>query len=131
MAGGNIHCGSFKAEDKSGSAFEAVIKDISAEIQEVVRAVDQQLTAQEYVLLTTAHTATLINPLEKYIDLLISQIGHDNHRLEIENEEKAGMDSVEGKWGLSRGWRLYCAQNLLSACRTSLLENEPVCIIFS
>jgi hypothetical protein len=131
MAGGNIHCGSFEASDKSGSAFEGVIKDIRLEIYEIAEDIDQQLDSQEYVLLSTEQAAALTVPLEKYINYLVAQIGHDNCELEIENEEKAGMDSIEGKWGLSSGWRLYCAKNLLGACKTSLLENEPVCIAFS
>ncbi len=131
MAGGNIHCGSFKAGDKSGSAFEGVIKDIRNKIEEIAEDIDQQLDENEYVLLSKDQAETLLVPLEEYINSLVAEIGHESWNLEIENEEKAGMDPVEGKWGLSRGWRLYCAEDLLGACQTSLSENEPVCIAFS
>ena len=131
MAGGNIHCGPFEAGDKSGSAFECVLNDLRTQIVEIAEDISLQLEENDYVLLSPVQAGKLVDPLKKYIDHLVAEIGHENWSQEIENEEKAGLDPVEGKWGKSRGWRLYCAKDLLGACQTSLIENEPVCIAFS
>lgn len=131
MAGGNIHCGSYESGDKSGSAFEGVLKDIRAHVQEIAEDIERQLEEGEYVLIEVAEVKKLIEPLTNYRDNLIEEIGHDNFDKEIAREEEAGMDPVDGKWGESRGWRLYCVNDLLGACQTSLKENEPVCIAFS
>lgn len=131
MAGGSIHCGSFVSGDKSGSAFEGVLKDMRVLIPEIAEEIDRQLEEGEYVLIEPGEVKKLIEPLTNYRLKLVEEIGHDKFDQEISREEEAGMDSVSGKWGESRGWRLYCVNDLLGACQTSLKEMEPVCIVFS
>jgi hypothetical protein len=131
MAGGNIHCGTFEAADKSGSAFEGVIKEIRSSIESIAEDFARQLDEGEYVLISPLMAKNLIEVLDIYLILLIKEIGNDDCHQEILREENAGMDPVDAKWGESRGWRLYCVTDLLGACRTSINENEPVCIAFS
>ena len=131
MAGGNIHCGSYEASDKSGSAFEGVIKEIRSSIEEIAEDFDRQLDDAEYVLIQPEQAHELIKVLSSYRSRLIKEIGNEDFNQEILREENAGMDPVEAKWGKSRGWRLYCTNDLLGACQTSIRENEPVCIAFS
>ncbi len=131
MAGGNIHCGTYEARDKSGSAFEGVLKEVRASIFDLATEIDRQLEENEYVLLSTEQAKQLIEPLNDYHNRLIEEIGHDDFNREIQREEDEGMNPVDAKWGVSRGWRLYCVIDLLGACRTSVNENEPVCIAFS
>jgi hypothetical protein len=131
MAGGNISCGSFQGEDKSGSAFEGVLNDITHLDGSLIEDIRSGLEEAEYVLISEQQAELLLPMLLKYRDQLISQIGHENWGREVQTEEEAGMDPVAGKWGESRGWRLYCANNLIKACQASADENESICVVFS
>lgn len=131
MSGGNINCGSFQGEDKSGSAFEGVLNDITHLNGQLIEDIRAGLEEAEYVLISEQQAELLVPMLRKYRDQLISKIGHDNWAREVQAEEEAGMDPVTGKWGESCGWRLYCANNLIKACEASAADHEPICVVFS
>ncbi|MEL3921449.1 hypothetical protein [Aeromonas enteropelogenes] len=131
MSGGNINCGSFQAGDKSGSAFEGVLNEIKSSIESLASELFQQLESEEYVLITQERIPELSSVLQEYRKELIRDIGHEDFAMEIEREESAGMNSIDAKWGESKGWRLYCVNELLGACAVSLKEDQPICIVFS
>ena len=130
MAGGNIYCGTFESRDKSGSAFSGVLESIRPSIQKLALNIDEQLKDQEYVVFSVEQAKGLIPVLTKYRDDLIKEIGHDDFDKEIYREESEGMDPVNGKYGLSRGWKLYCVNDLIIACETSIDENQEIGIVF-
>ncbi|MBL4900908.1 MAG: hypothetical protein JKX76_14960 [Colwellia sp.] len=131
MAGGNIHCGTYEAAEKSGSAFEGVIDEIRSSIEVIAENFDRQLEEGEYVLILPKQAKKLIETWSNYRSHLINEIGNEDFDQEILREENAGMDPVDAKWGKNRGWRLYCVTDLLGACQAYIRENEPVCIAFS
>ncbi len=128
MSGLNISCGGFLADEKSGSAFERVLLDLSG----IEDGVKQQLLSgfdnQEYVLIEAVCAADLVPSIRAYRDKLIMEIGHSDYQREMAQEEQTGSDPVKLKWGEGRGWRLYCAINLLAACEISVETKEPVVV---
>ena len=131
MAGGEITCGSFQGQDKSGSAVEGVLLAVLPQNEPVVSAILSALDEQDYVLIEEQVAKILLPVLRKYREQLVSEIGHDSWATELAVEEVAGMDPARGKWGESSGWRLYCVADLIQACETSLTEHQPICIAFS
>lgn len=128
MSGLNISCGEFQADEKSGSAFERVLRDLpeisDASRQEILSGFDEG----EFVLIALDAAIELIPQLRAYRDSLVSEIGHSDFLREMEREESVGIFSVKLKWGEGRGWRLYCAVNLLAACEHSAVSFEPVAV---
>ncbi|WNH44952.1 hypothetical protein [Xanthomonas hawaiiensis] len=59
---------------------------------------------------------------------MVADIGHDDHLQETRREDETGPDPAALKWGEGRGWRLYCAKNLLAACEHSAVIDEPVVV---
>lgn len=128
MGGLNISCGSFQADDKSGSAFESVLLELPDVPAGMKRDILSGFDNEEYVLIDPGHAASLIQPLEAYQKQLIAQIGHSDWMVEAQREEQNGGDPVKLKWGEGRGWRLYCTTNLLAACRESAESTAPVVV---
>jgi len=128
MSGLNISCGDFQADDKSGSAFERVLRDLpeisDASRQEILAGFDEQ----DFTLIAPDMALKLIPQLRSYRDLLVTEIGHGDFLREMAREESVGICSVKLKWGEGRGARLYCAINLLAACERSAASLEPVAI---
>jgi hypothetical protein len=128
MSGLNISCGEFRADEKSGSAFERVLCELpgisDASRQEILAGFDEA----EFILIAWDVAIKLIPQLRDYRDSLVSEIGHSDFLREIDREESAGICSVKLKWGEGRGWRLYCAINLLAACEHSAVSLEPVAV---
>lgn len=130
MAGGNIGCGSFQGQDKSGSALEAVLDALAPQADEWVTAAKQQLDTADYVLIDVDHAAGLLPFLKAYHTQLIADIGHDDWARAVRDEE-AALGPTAAKWGVGKGWRLYCVVDLISACELAAMEQQPVCIAFS
>ena len=131
MSGGEINCGSFIGDDKSGSSFEAVINRIRNDVKIIAEDIDAQLKENEYVLVSPENAKILFPLLQKLEVDLISEIGSDNWHEEVQKDEDSGMNTVDAKWGKSKGWQLYCTTNLIKACQTSINENEQICLVFS
>ncbi|WP_439864628.1 hypothetical protein [Pseudomonas antarctica] len=129
MAGGNIGCGAFQGQDKSGSALEAVLEALPTEASEWVEAVRQQLDTAEFVLIEVETAARLLPFLQDYQTRLVAEIGHDDWARAAQDEE-AEVGAVAGKWGAGSGWRLYCVGDLIIACQQAALEHEPVYVVF-
>lgn len=128
MSGLNISCGEFQADEKSGSAFERVLRELpefsDAARQEIFAGFDEG----EFTLIAPHVAIELIPQLRAYRDSLVSEIGHGDFLREMAREESVGTCSVKLKWGEGRGWRLYCAINLLAACEHSAVSLEPVAV---
>ena len=128
MGGKRIDCGTFSGEDKSGSPLFEVLKELRDAPADVVGAIDGAFGHQDYALISESDARRLLPSLIAYRTHLISEIGHDSWRQEAIGEIRAGMDPSEAREGASRGWRLACTDDLIGACKTSLLERQPVLI---
>jgi len=128
MSGLSISCGEFRADDKSGSAFERVLKDLPHLPDEARQAILAGFDDGEFTRIATDVAAALIPHLRAYQDSLIAEIGHSDSLREIEREERTGICSVKLKWGEGRGWRLYCTTSLLAACEHSAKSRQPVTV---
>lgn len=128
MSGLHISCGDFQAEEKSGSAIERVLRDLpefsDTFRQEILAGFDEG----ESTLIRSEVAVALIPRLRAYRDSLISEIGHSDFLREMNREDQLGIPPVKLKWGEGRGWRLYCAINLLAACEHSAVSLEPVSV---
>ncbi|WP_156416571.1 MULTISPECIES: hypothetical protein [unclassified Sphingopyxis] len=107
MGGINIYCGSFQGEDKSGSAFEDVLDDLSiladANTLSVISRIKLSLEdASDHILVFPDDASDLIEPLRAY--------NATSTTLEME--------------------RHYCSRNLLKACETAAAEGEPVALVW-
>lgn len=107
MGGINIYCGSFEGEDKSGSAFEDVLDDLSiladAKTRSVIARIKLSLEeASDHILVLPDDASGLIEPLRAY--------NATSTKFEIE--------------------RLYCSRNLLKACETATAEGEPIALVW-
>ena len=135
MSGGEIYCGSFSGEDKSASAFEGVLKDMARLrlAPDTVGQLQALLDSGEemHIEIPAPLAEELFPALLEYRQALVADIGHNDWMREAESEDDAGMDGIEAKWGASRGWRLYCATDLVRACEVSTAENEPIYLSFS
>ena len=131
MSGGNIHCGSFTGNDKSGSALEGVLAALSEQAGDIVQEIRTGLDEGDYVLIPETRAVQLLPLLRSYRQALISEMGHEDWARETAAEESAGMDSIKAKWGAGRGWRLYCVTDLIRACEASIAQHEVICVAFS
>jgi hypothetical protein len=102
--------------------------DAGALVKEILAQLDEP--GRQHVLIWEQQALQLLPMLEAYREQLILQIGHDDWQRETILEEESGMDSVDAKWGAGRGWRLFCVTDLILACKTCLVEHQPICIAF-
>jgi hypothetical protein len=128
MSGLNISCGEFQADEKSGTAFERVLGELPGVSGDTRQAILAGFNDGEFTLITPDVAIELISQLRDYCDSLVSEIGHGDFLREMNREERSGICSVKLKWGDGRGWRLYCATNLLAACEHSAISHQPVAI---
>jgi hypothetical protein len=128
VSGLNINCGDFPSDDKSGSAFEQVLKELHGLDEDLKNEILAGLDEGEFTLIQPEQAQLIIAPLTKFKASLVREIGHEDWAKETEREELAGADPVELKWGKGRGWKLYCARNLLGACHHSVSTSEPIAI---
>jgi hypothetical protein len=128
MSGLNISCGKCFADDKAGSAFERVLEDLPNVSDDTKRDILSGFDNNEHTTIGSDIAVHLIDSLRRYRDQLVSEIGHGDWLKEMDREQETGANPVELKWGEGRGWRLYCAVNLLAACEHSSVSQEPVVV---
>ena len=128
MSGLNINCGNFPTDDKSGTAFEHVLKELLGLGEDLKNEILAGLDDGEFTLIQPEQAQLLIKPLTEYKHALVREIGHEDWLKETEREKASGADPVQLKWGHGRGWRLYCVRNLLGACHHSVKNDEPIAI---
>ncbi|MBV2096541.1 MAG: hypothetical protein AB2731_09415 [Candidatus Thiodiazotropha sp.] len=90
----SMHCGTYEASDKSGSAFDGVLREIRNSITDIATELDKQLEENEYVLISEVQAKRLVQPLNEYRIRLIEEIGHDDFNREIQREEDEDMDPL-------------------------------------
>jgi len=129
LSGLNISCGSFRGRDKSGSAFEAVLDALNGAPTGLIDNIKSGFDDNEYVLIPEEQANLLLPLLIAYRKRLVADIGHDDWTKEAAAEDARGIDFVKAKWGEGRGWRLYCATDLICACETSLVEHETIAVV--
>lgn len=135
MSGIDIICGSFRADEKSGSAIEGVLRAVCDSGHDTNAASGVRLLLdladRELIEIPANLAAELIPSLVQYRCTLVAAIGHEDWFREAAAEEAGGLGAVEAKWGRGRGWQLYCCDNLLKACETSKAESSPIYLIVS
>lgn len=129
MSGLNISCGSFRGNDKSGSAFEAVLDALDGAPSDPISTIKLGFDDKEHVLIPEEQAKILLPLLVVYWRHPVADIGHDDWTMEASAEDAAGLDFVKAKWGASRGWHLYCTKDLIRAGETSLAEHEPIAVM--
>lgn len=133
MAGINIYCGSFAGADKSGSAFEAVFAELAAisspDIGEVIERLMSMLeVARDFLLIDPDDARLLLPALRKQAEILWATASAGTAIAQmIADEESAGrrLDPSE-----SLGWKLYCIDDLITACGTSATEGESIAFVW-
>ena len=128
MGGLNISCGEYLADDKAGSAFERVLSELPNVDSGLKRVILSGFDDQEFTVIESEVASQLIEPLKAYRQEIEGLIGHDDWAMETAREEASGSDPLKLKWGEGRGWRMYCAVNLLRACEVSEASGEPVVV---
>ena len=136
MGGGYISCGEFMGEDKSGSAFEGVLRGIPTLLsaKEAARFSDQVATpllqalheGGEQFEISPEMVSHLFQPLTRYHAYLDETLGHPHPYDAPELDRKRGLDMTEAKYGAGLGWQFYCTHDLLRACEVSQQKGEPI-----
>ncbi|MFC4526333.1 hypothetical protein ISN76_19090 [Dyella halodurans] len=129
MAGLHISCGTFSGDDKSGSAFEAVLKALGNVSDDLVPSITSGFETSEFVTISATQAEVLLPALIEYRKALVEEIGHQDWRRATADDEKAGLDPVKAKWGQGNGWRLYCVTDLIAACKTAVTEHQEVVVV--
>jgi hypothetical protein len=140
MGGGYISCGEFLGEDKSGSAFEGVLRGIPT-----ILAPDAAATFTKHVAtpllqalyvgeqefeITPEIVGHLFQPLTTYYAHLDQVLGHPHPYEAPELDRTRGLDMTDAKYGAGLGWQFYCTHDLLRACEISRDTGEPIVISF-
>jgi hypothetical protein len=137
MGGINIYCGSFEGEDKSGSAFEAVLSGMNEGASEPERAIIARVMAalsreDDHVILTPANARALLPVLRRYAADVDGQLARPGDPLDQIVRDERGQPSraTELQYGEGLGWRAYCARDLLQAFETADAESEDVALVW-
>jgi hypothetical protein len=136
LGGINIYCGSFRGEDKSGSAFEGVLAEMdataSANEAEAVARIRSALKSASDHLLIGADDARLLQPLLRrcHLDLDGRLTVPGDPFDQIVRDDRQGANRTALKYGAGLGWRAYCARNLLRAFEVADAESEPVALVW-
>src|SRR5262245_4031498 len=127
MGGVYIQCGSFMGEDKSGSAIEGLLDELLPSTDSVQRQALERVRAAldgeadgDYGRIAKSDAAILPQLLENYVAAIQQRHGPISDPFELIDRDFAedpSLDATAAKYGKSRGWRLYCAIDLLEACR--------------
>jgi hypothetical protein len=136
MGGVYIRCGSFEGEDKSGSAIDGLLDELfplaDAGQRHALSSVRRALQGEadgDFGRIAKADAAALAPLLQTYVAGVHSRYGPLSDPFELVDRDFAedpSLDPTDAKYGKSRGWRLYCATDLLEACKTSAREHEDV-----
>lgn len=137
MGGINIYCGSFEGEDKSGSAFEAVMSGMSEDASAAERSILNRVTAamaegEDHMLIAPEDTRALLPLLRRYAAQISSQLARPDDPLDqmARDEQASPGRTTELQYGESLGWRAYCARDLLQAFETADTEGEEVALVW-
>jgi hypothetical protein len=111
MGGVNIYCGSFVGKDKSGTMFQLVLTEMFANndhententICGIMASIDD---ASDHILISPEAAADLVLPLTDYLAKLHDSVSADDERM-------------------------YCLVDLLDACKTAVIEGEPIALVW-
>ena len=140
MGGGYISCGEFMGEDKSGSAFEGVLRGILTMLppkeavtftMHVATPLLQALQeGQEQFEIPPDMVGHLFEPLKRYHAHLDHMLGHPHPHEAPELDRQRGLDMIEAKYGSGPGWQFYCTHDLVRACEVSRRTGEPIIFAF-
>lgn len=136
MGGVYIQCGSFMGRDKSGSAIEGLLDELSPLADALQQgALDRARAALDgepdgdYGRISRSDAVTLGPLLENYVAQIYARHGPISDPFELMDRDFAedpSLDQTAAKYGKSRGWRLYCATDLAEASKVASRENEDV-----
>lgn len=135
MGGHYISCGKFRGEDKSGSAFQEVLQSLADAPADLIANIVSEFDEEGYVEIKAKHAKLLLPLLRKYRRELVKKIGHDDWMKALQAEEASlkrdkNKKRVQGKYGESPAWQLYCTTDLIEACKTAVKDNEKVLIMY-
>lgn len=137
MAGGEIICGSFNGKEESGSAYPGVLGALEKKASGNTKKTIQRLRKPwgrnqfpEHIEILKSQAKMLCPLLIEYKKELVRAIGHSDWSRATEQEEAAGLDTTDAQYGKGKGWQLYCVTDLITACRRSIAEDEPIHIVF-
>jgi hypothetical protein len=140
MAGGQIFCGEFVGEDKSGSAFSGVLEAlpecVAADARdEFIASVINPLTEyleenEDHVEFGPDIASRLVAPVDRLFERYGEELGHPEPFDAPQIDEVGGLDQMDAKWGQGIGWRYYCLSDLRAALRESIGSGEPIFIHF-
>ena len=145
MGGGYVSCGDFSGDDKSCSALKGVLEQIaelptyhpSPELRQLVNRMAAFLSGggdsewTDYLLIPPPQALELERYLEECRRTLIADLGTADPYEGIEIDAKVpSLDPIDAKWGMGKGWRLYCITDLLLAIGHSRAQNEDICVAF-
>src|SRR5687767_12921583 len=121
MGGGYISCGEFMGDDKSGSAFEGVLRGIPIVLTaEEGTAFSEQVAAPllqalheggEQFEISPEMVSHLLQPLTRYHAHLDETLGHPHPYDAPELDRERGLDMTDAKYGDGPGWQFYCTHD--------------------
>lgn len=137
MGGINIYCGSFEGDDKSGSAFEAVLagmdKMASAAERSIIARISAAMGRADDHLLIATRDARVLTPLLRLyaadVDGRLARPGDPFDQI-IKDERVSPDRLTELQYGESVGWLAYCARDLLRAFEAADAEGEEVALVW-
>jgi hypothetical protein len=136
MSGGNIMCGEFVGNDKSGSALSGVLDNLlelakKEKLIEVIRQLQSSMEeGEDHLLIDPELAAILLPAVNAYHKKLKTELGDVDPASIIELDDTDDVDPVEAKWGTGKGWQFYCTTDLIKALKESKKIEEPVVIVF-
>lgn len=135
MGGHYISCGKFRGEDKSGSAFQGVLKSLADAPADLIANIISEFDEEGYVEIKAKDAKVLLPLLRKYRRELVKKIGHDDWMKALQAEERTlkrdkNKKRVQGMFGESPAWQLYCTTDLIEACKTAVKDSEKVLIMY-
>ena len=139
MGGINVYCGEFSGADKSCSAVEAVLEDLTPFADDAQRALLSELKERMFVgsdhALIEAWAARSLLPLltayREQIMVRITPIRDPFDQIAKDHDADPTLDATEAKYGGSLGWKLYCVLDLERAFLVATETGEPVALVRS
>jgi hypothetical protein len=134
MSGGYLSCGAWSGDDKSGSAFFDMVRDIEDSLTDAERdeweehfaaplqqQMDQQPEDDVPSFTLSPRMMDVLGPkVAPYFDRLRERLG---------NPPPDSWHQI-GEWRSGDGWRLLCAQDVLEAYEISRRSSEDVFLHF-
>ena len=137
MGGIYITCGEFNGDDKSCSAIDGVMQDMDKGVGGFDGSLLDSLFHPGDEEAGIAFTLNPEDPERLLVSLWKLQAHYqaifpgvtDWHKI-IQLEESMGMNSTNGKYGESVGWRLYCVNDLLNAVKKFCETHDEIVLTF-